>query len=311
MIAMAKGSYRARARTLSCGPIDAGTEDLPPDLAAPDPDWHMTGRLTTFLAVLVTTALPAHAHAATTKSASANWAGYAVSKPGTRFRRVSATWVQPAASCAPGPRRYSAYWLGLGGYHSNSGALEQIGTQVDCSSLGEAFYSAWYELVPAGPVSIKMPVHPGDTVSASVSVSGHKARLYLANRTTGAVFSARVRAPHIDLSSAEWIVEAPSACDMTCTPLPLANFGSASFGSAGATTTSGHRGVIADPAWSRTGISLSPWAWAGDAIGSAAPRGLAAGAVPGDLSAAGDAFTVTYQDAPVPAPPVPVAPPAR
>jgi hypothetical protein len=273
----------------------------------------MTGRTSIFLAVLVTLvacALPTYAVAATSRMTSANWAGYAVSKPGMRFRRVAGTWVQPAASCAPGPRKYSAYWLGLGGYHSNSGALEQIGTQVDCSSMGEAVYSAWYELVPAGPVHVGLRVRPGDTVSASVAVSGHTTRFYLANRTTGAVFSARVRTPHVDLTSAEWIVEAPSACDVTCAPLPLANFGSTSFVRAGATTTVGHRGAIADPAWSRTAISLAPWA--PSEIGSVqAPTttGSLAGATPGDLAAAGDAFTVTYQGGPAPLPlPVPPSP---
>jgi hypothetical protein len=210
--------------------------------------------------------------------------------------------VQPAASCAAGPRRYSAYWLGLGGFHSSSNALEQIGTQVDCSSIGEAVYSAWYELVPAGPVHIALAVRPGDTISASAAVSGHSVKLYIANRTTGAIFSRRVHANHIDVTSAEWVVEAPSTCDLIgCEPLPLANFGSASFTGATATTTAGHSGVIADPAWATTAITLSPSADRGVGTDLNLP-GSSARATPGDLSAGGDGFTVTYQDAPPPAP---------
>lgn len=270
----------------------------------------MTSRPTTPLAALaplaallaLAFAVPAPAEAATRTVRSSNWAGYAVSKPAVRFRRVAGTWVQPAASCTAGPRRYSAYWLGLGGFHSTSAALEQIGTQVDCSSLGESFYSAWYELVPAPPVHLALRVRPGDTLSASVTVSRHAVKLYLANRTTGAAFARQLRAEPVDVTSAEWVVEAPSTCDaIGCRPLPLANFGSASFSAASATSTAGHRGAIADPAWAATAITLSPYASHGIRTGPSL-AGSSAGATPGDLSATGDAFTVTYQDVPVSAP---------
>lgn len=274
----------------------------------------MTSRITallTTLAALLAFAASADADAATRPVSSANWAGYAVSKPAVRFRRVAATWVQPAATCAPGARRYSAYWVGLGGFHSKSSALEQIGTQVDCSSLGQAVFSAWYELVPAGPVHIALPVHAGDTLSASVAVSGHTVKLFLANRSSGATFATQLSADHVDVTSAEWIVEAPSRCDSTgCQPLPLANFGSASFSAASATTAA-HRGTIADPAWATTAITLSPHANRGIGTDLALP-GASAEATPGALSASGDAFTVTYQAVPpaVPAPPSPPSIPA-
>jgi hypothetical protein len=273
----------------------------------------MTSR-TTFLlatlAALVAFALPARADAATHALKSSNWAGYVASKPAVRFRRVAGTWVQPPGYCAAGPRRYSAYWLGLGGYHSTSSALEQIGTQVDCSSLGEAVYSAWYELVPAGPVHIAMPVHPGDTLTASVAVSGNTVKLRLANLTTGAAFAKQLPAETIDTTSAEWIVEAPSSCNATgCQPLPLANFGSASFAAASATSTAAQRGPIAAPGWANTAITLSPHANRGLGIGLGLP-GASAEAIPGGLSATGDGFTVTYQDvAPAAPAPAPLPPP--
>jgi Peptidase A4 family len=251
----------------------------------------------TFAALLVF-AVPAHGSSAARPVSSSNWAGYAVSKADVRFRRVAGTWVQPAVTCTPGERRYSVFWVGLGGFHSTSNALEQIGTQVDCSSLGEAFSSAWYELVPSDPVRVALRVRPGDTVSASVTASGHTVKLYIADRTTGAVFTKRVSANPVDVTSAEWIVEAPSACDSTgCQPLPLANFGTASFSAASATSTTGHQGPIADPAWAATAITLSPYADRG--IGSTLTLpGSTAAAIPGPLSATGDSFTVTYQDVP-------------
>ncbi|MDX6658154.1 MAG: hypothetical protein QOH62_2947 [Solirubrobacteraceae bacterium] len=256
--------------------------------------------------------MPTGADAATRAVISSNWAGYAVSKPAVRFRRVAGTWVQPAATCTPGARRFSAYWLGIGGFHSASNALEQIGTQVDCSLHGQAVYSAWYELVPAAPVHVSMRVRPGDTLSASVVVSGHKVKLYLANRTTGATFYEQRSTKHIDRRSAEWVVEAPSTCDTTgCYPLPLADFGSASFSGASATTTGGLRGTIANPTWATTAITLGPSADRNIGTGLPSP-GFSGQATPSDLSPGGDAFTVTYQDvapAVLPPPAAPVGPP--
>src|SRR5205809_183673 len=123
------------------------------------------------LAAAVLLALPAApAAAATIESTSSNWAGYAVARKGTRFRRVSGTWVQPAVTCT-GDRAYSAYWVGLGGYRTTSQALEQIGTAADCDSTGTAHYTAWYELVPAAAVTVKLNVRAGDTIAASVAGS--------------------------------------------------------------------------------------------------------------------------------------------
>jgi hypothetical protein len=250
---------------------------------------------TAALAAFVASAVPAEA--ATRSATSSNWAGYAVSRTGVSFNRVSGTWVQPKASCASGRRRYSAYWLGLGGLHSSSKALEQIGTEADCAG-GQAQYSVWYELVPSEPVTLKMTVRPGDTLSASVSVTGHTVKLYIANRTRGTVFSKQLQASSVDRSSAEWIAEAPSACDNSgdCETLSLANFGSASFGSARATSVTGHVGTITDPAWSAVAITLST-----DRFGHGGPgfvtdgRGSAS-ATPAELNATGDAFAVIYDE---------------
>jgi hypothetical protein len=264
--------------------------------------------LLTSLAALAALAVPTAADAATHQAVSANWAGYAVSKPGVKFRRVAGTWVQPAASCLAGERKYSAYWVGLGGFHSDSRALEQIGTQVDCSSKGKPVYAAWYELVPAAPVPIRLAVRPGDRMSASVTVVGKTVKVYVANRTRGTHFATKLRAHQVDVSAAEWIVEAPSACTTDgCTPLPLADFGSASFTGAKATDTAGHAGPIASPTWSPTALLLAP----GD-LGSfpsaVASEASLAGATPSGLSDGGDGFTVTYQPSPATAPAPPSAP---
>lgn len=101
-----------------------------------------------------------------------------------------------------------------------------------------------------------------------------------------------------DVSSAEWIVEAPADCDSTgtqCQQLPISNFGTIAFSRAFATTTTGHRGAISDSRWSRTKITLS-----GNAGSSGPGRGRFAyvsnrgGAVASTLTAGGSAFSVTY-----------------
>jgi len=263
------------------------------------------------LASLATALLgaPAAADAATTTSS--NWAGYAVSRSGVKFRRVAATWVVPAATCsATGTRRYSAAWLGLGGYHTSSTALEQIGTETDCTAKGTPSYSAWYEMVPDAPVDIDLAVKSGDTVSASVTVSGHTVKLYLGNRTRGTKFTKQMTVDRVDVTSAEWIVEAPSACyGDRCQTLPLANFGSTAFAKATATSTSGHQGAISDPAWSATSIALRSDGHRAFGGGRFASDSASAAASPGDLTATGDGFAVTYEEATTQAQPDPYGPP--
>src|SRR6201995_4887896 len=91
---------------------------------------------------------PAFPDTAADAKTSANWAGYAAT--GAQFSKVSGSWVQPQASC-DGSRGDAVFWVGIGGATQESSALEQTGTEVDCSG-GSAAYSAWYELVPAAPV---------------------------------------------------------------------------------------------------------------------------------------------------------------
>jgi hypothetical protein len=214
-------------------------------------------------------AAPAASRAASWATTSTNWAGYAVSKPGTRFKRVSATWVAPAVSCSAGGRRYSAAWLGLGGLHTTATALEQIGTEADCAG-GKGYYSAWYELVPAAPVRLQLTVRPGDTISASVSVSGHTVKLFLADQTRGTSFATQLQVAQVDVSSAEWVVEAPSACGDNggCRALALAAFKATTFSDVKATSVTGHSGTISDPAWSNV-ASRCPRRGAGGACASA------------------------------------------
>ena len=191
---------------------------------------------------------------------SSNWAGY-VALPSSRaarsFTSVSGTWRAPAAACTAGRETYSAVWDGLGGYGESSSALEQIGTEADCSRSGRAGYGAWWEIVPAAPVRITMRIRPGDEIVASATVHGHGVTLRLRDLTTGARFTITRRSSAVDLSSAEWIVEAPSVCPSSgaCSTLPLTDFGTVPFSGAYATAAS-HTGAVTDSAWSDDAIQL-------------------------------------------------------
>jgi hypothetical protein len=192
-----------------------------------------------------------------------NWAGYAATapdgSPALTFTSATGTWKQAAATCSPDAgESASAVWVGLGGYALDAQALEQIGADADCTASGTPSYYMWYELVPDPPVNLKLKLRPGDTLTASVNVTGSQIWLQLKNRTTGAVFNKRVTVANPDLSSAEWIVEAPSSCNsFTCQPVPLSNFGSVAFSKIAA-TGNGHPGTLLEPTWSNIPMQLVP-----------------------------------------------------
>src|SRR3989440_888957 len=218
---------------------------------------------------------------------SSNWAGYAVThrKP---FTSVTGKWVQPVATCADLSSTYSAFWVGLGGFSNSSFAVEQTGTLANCSG-GTPVYTAWYELFPKPPVMLRMSVRPGDTFSATVSVSKKTVLIRIKDVTTGKLFTKKLHMSRPDRGSAEWVTEAPAGCDSAgnCTTLPLTNFGTVAFSHSTA-TVKGHKGRISDPVWSATTIELH-----GDLPNE--PSQAGANAIPGAVGPDGGSFAVTWQ----------------
>ena len=219
---------------------------------------------------------------------STNWAGYAVSSTtrGRRFTSVTGRWVQPAATCNSG-ETYSAFWVGLGGFSRSAFAVEQTGTQANCE-LGR-------------PAYLRMSVRPGDLVSATVTVNRTVVLVRLKNVTANKLFTKRLRMKRADLSSAEWIAEAPTGCDYlgNCTTLPLTNFGTIDF-THGTTAVAGHRGRISDTRWNATAIELHA-----DLADPVHPTQAGANALPGALGGDGGSFRVSWQDLTPPPPPPP------
>jgi hypothetical protein len=242
-------------------------------------------------AVLTLTAAPAALADTTTSS---NWAGYAVHRSGVTFRRVIGAWRVPGVTCTPGRPTYSATWIGLGGFSLTAPALEQIGTESDCTASGSVQTSAWYELVPSAGRTIRMAVDAGDVMAASVTVRGHRVTLGLVDETTHATYQRTLRAASVDISSAEWIEEAPSECATAtnCTTLPLADFGTATFALARAQTTGGRSGTISSRRWTRTAIRLAASSPRFVTFASGVPA--VAEATPSALGAHGSAFHVSF-----------------
>jgi hypothetical protein len=249
------------------------------------------------LTALLFCALAAPAGALANTISSTIWAGYIVQGSGALFREVAARWRQPRASCVPGARSYAAVWVGLGGSGPSSPALEQTGTEVDCSKRGHAIYYAWYELVPAASTNVParvLIVRPGDVMSASVTVEGSRVTFSLRNDTRHRGFRKVLPARAIDVSSAEWIVEAPSDCNAagtSCITLPLADFRSVTFRRAEAEAAGNPLGSISDPLWHWTRIDLRPGR---EHLGVHRRNALGSAATPSALHSGGRSFRVSY-----------------
>jgi hypothetical protein len=211
---------------------------------------------------------------------SANWSGYEAEEPNTKYTMVTGSWIVPPASC-PGPGAYySSDWVGIDG--ATSSTVEQDGTESDCAS-GSSSYYAWWEFYPANTQVIGDTVLPGDSMTASVSVSGSTWTLTLQDSTQGWSFLMTQNPAQTPAeSSAEWIVERPSVCSSgTSCITSLADFGTTGFTNASA-TAGGVTGSIA-------AVHGSPAQMEGTQ--QINPHLLA---LPSALGAGGDNFTDTW-----------------
>jgi Peptidase A4 family len=185
---------------------------------------------------------------------SPNWSGYAAHRPGAQFTAVRGGWTQPMVRCPQGGT-YSSFWIGLDGYLSDD--VEQVGTGADCLQAGLPAYYAWYELYPAPRVRLGMVIHAGDRIEAQVSSVSGATSLSLRDLSAGRAVSVSQRSPIGPLNSAEWVVEAPSACSgSACSVLPLADFGTVPFSGCSADAAAGGSGTITSASWSTDAITM-------------------------------------------------------
>jgi hypothetical protein len=149
-------------------------------------------------------------HAVTGVQQSSNWSGYAVTG---KYTSAVGHWKVPTVSGSG--NHYSSQWVGIDGYNNSN--LIQTGTEADVVN-GQPQYDAWWEILPAPETVISMTVHPGDSMTGSVSkVSGLTWSISLTDNTTGATFSTSKRYLGSG-ASAEWIVEATQVNGTVGTP---------------------------------------------------------------------------------------------
>jgi hypothetical protein len=169
---------------------------------------------------------------------STNWSGYAVTGSTNSVTFAYGSWAVPAVSAGTSPTTtyYAAFWVGIDGFSSNT--VEQTGTLSEIQGSTKTYY-AWYEFYPSPMYEItSLSIKPNDVISANVTYTGsgstgffHRTAstftVTITDVTTGKSFSTSGSVSGASRSSAEWIAEAPSSYGV----LPLANFGTASYGS--------------------------------------------------------------------------------
>jgi hypothetical protein len=243
-----------------------------------------------------------------TGEANPHWAGYVISDPGggrLAFTSVPATWVEPKITCGAERLDSLGIWVGLGGF--GTAGLEQAGIGTTCTREAKAVSTPWYEILPANATTVdRRRVEPGDTMTARVEVSAARTSVIIsiANETRRWRFTRAVQVSSPDLSTAEWIVEAPRGCTRVACGLRLGNFGTVAMTRI-SVVANGHPGTILDRRWQATALDFVPTEW------QAARTGSAAGATTEQLDAAGASFRVAWRAkavAPKPVTPKPQSP---
>lgn len=158
-----------------------------------------------------------------TSSTSTNWSGYTVD--GTNATSVTGSWTVQAAKCAKKETSWSSPWVGIDG--DTSSTVEQTGTDTDCQR-GNPSYYAWWEMYPAPTQVIGYPVHPGDSMTGTVTYGSGGFTMTLADHTAGWSYVAAQASTKALRNSVEWIVEGPSNGTLT-------DFGTLTFSADSAT----------------------------------------------------------------------------
>jgi hypothetical protein len=137
--------------------------------------------------------------------ASSNWSGYAVT--GGPYTSITGSWnVAPVSRSQRAT--YSSTWIGIDGFNNSN--LIQTGTEADYYN-GATHYDAWWEILPAAETVIpSISVQPGDQMSANIhQLPGGQWSITLSDSRGNQSFTI-TQSYKGQLTSAEWIEEAPS-----------------------------------------------------------------------------------------------------
>jgi hypothetical protein len=163
-----------------------------------------------------------HAQPRARRHSDQTWSGYAVTGKGP-YTTITGSWNVPAMNCSHGGGDASP-WVGIDGWGNDT--VEQIGIDLDCAN-GRGSYHPWVEMYPGPSDYFREPVRAGDTLTASVSVSGGTWTLTERDSTEGWTRTFR-RQPRQapQRASAEAIVE--DVGNGGAPPVP--DFGTVNFG---------------------------------------------------------------------------------
>ena len=184
----------------------------------------------------------------TVPTVSNNWAGY-VDTGGT-FSAVSAKWVVPTVTCSGTGTLLAVQWVGIDG--AGSSTVEQDGTMTSCDGSTPG-YSAWYEMYGDASVNngymvglstSQYHVSPGNSMTASVLLTGDQWTLKIVDTTAGWTFSTVITSSAPAAVSAEVITENPGVCTGSCSEGSLADFGLVTYTNISVTSSTTGTGSI-------------------------------------------------------------------
>lgn len=170
---------------------------------------------------------------------SSNWSGYnqgTLEDGNEQYTSIAGTWVVPKASQhTRGEDEYSSTWVGIGGGCVDASCqvtdetLIQAGTEQDVSASGQASYYAWWEIIPEPETQISLLVHPGNTITVSITqTSPGMWQIVIRNVSTRR--SATIDTPYSSsYATAEWIEETPLVIGTNGGFAPLPNLTTVHF----------------------------------------------------------------------------------
>lgn len=163
----------------------------------------------------------------TEQLASSDWSGYAVQ--GGPFERASGTFTVPAATPAS-CKQALGEWVGVDGVSDQDllqAGISEAPDAMSGSCAGQPTLQAWWEVLPSAEQPITMNVHPGDTMTISLSQTGpDQWEISVVDDTTGARF-VHLEPYNGPAASVDWIMESPSTTGGTVTA--LMPYGQANF----------------------------------------------------------------------------------
>ena len=166
-----------------------------------------------------------------------NWAGYVATGSDGSVTSVAGTWVVPTITCSSSQTDLSV-WVGIDGFNTKD--LIQAGTGAACNG-GSASYDAWWEVLPAPETIISsITVHPGDTVTASVTYSTSTEKFTMTIADGSHSFSKTKKVSPAARDAAVCIVERPEVGGSLSS---LAKFKTATFSSCTATISGATHGI--------------------------------------------------------------------